>query len=117
MDREYVIAREEMTREETKEVELEDFLRELVDILSRKFDNQKADIADLQRSIDAIKEDDIIELRRSIYEIKEKLFELTERVTNSRKREKDKQGYSWCDNRLELIYQKILVFCIGQDRF
>ncbi len=88
MDREYVIAREEMTREETKEVELEDFLRELVDILSRKFDNQKADIADLQRSIDAIKEDDIIELRRSIYEIKEKLFELTERVTEIAEKER-----------------------------
>jgi len=88
MDREYVIAREEMTKEEAKEVELEDFLRELVDILSRKFDNQKADIADLQRSIDAIKEDDIIELRRSIYEIKEKLFELTERVTEIAEKER-----------------------------
>ena len=88
MEREYVIAREEMTRQEAKEVELEDFLKELVDIISRKFDVQKADIADLQRSVDAIKEDDIIELRRSMYEIKEKIAELSERVSELAEKEK-----------------------------
>ena len=88
MEREYVIAREEMTRQEVREVELEDFLKELVDIISRKFDVQKADIADLQRSVDAIKEDDIIELRRSMYEIKEKITELNERVTELAEKER-----------------------------
>jgi polyhydroxyalkanoate synthesis regulator phasin len=88
MEREYIVAREEMTRQEAKEVELEDFLKELVDIISRKFDVQKADIADLQRSVDAIKEDDIIELRRSMYEIKEKITELSERVTELAEKER-----------------------------
>ena len=80
--------REEMTRDDAKELELEDFLRELVDIIGKRFDGQKVDILDLQRTIERIKEDDIIELRRNMYEIKERIAELNEKVNEIAEKEK-----------------------------
>ena len=82
------MTREELTREEAKDLEITDFLKELVDIIAKRFDKQKADIADLQRSLDRIKEDDVIELRRCMYEIKERLATLNDKIDELAEKEK-----------------------------
>lgn len=84
---ETIITREEMTREEAKELELTDFLRELVNIIARKFERQKVDIDDLQRSLERLREDEIIELRRCMYEIKERMNELNEKLDDLKEKE------------------------------
>ena len=82
------IEREELTSEEAREVELEDFLRELVDIIAKRFDAQKADMEELRRTMDMIKEDDIIDLRRCMYEVKESISVLADRVEELAEKER-----------------------------
>ena len=80
--------REELTKEEAKELEISDFLRELVCIISQKFDSQKNQIMDLQRNISNIKENDIIEMKASINEIMERLSEINIRLDELSEKEK-----------------------------
>lgn len=82
------IGREELTSEEAREVELEDFLRELVELIAKRFDAQKADIEELRRTVDMLKEDDIIDLRRCMYEVKESISELAERLEELAEKER-----------------------------
>ena len=80
--------REELTKDEAKELEVTDFLRELVCILGQKFDNQKNDIEELQRSMDTLKENEIIEMKASINEIMERLSEINIRLEGLSEKEK-----------------------------
>ena len=80
--------REELTKEETKELEITDFLRELVCIISQKFDNQKNQIAELQRNMNNMKENDVIEMKASINEIMERLSEMNIRLDDLSEKEK-----------------------------
>ena len=80
--------REELTREESREMEVTDFLRELVCILSQKFENQKNQMTELQKNINNIKENDLIEMKASINEIVERLSEINIRLNELSEKEK-----------------------------
>ena len=80
--------REELTKEEAKELEITDFLRELVRILSQKFENQKSQITELQLNMSNMKENDLIEMKASINEIVERLSEMNIRLDDLSEKEK-----------------------------
>lgn len=75
----------EMTSEERKEVALEDFMRELVDTIAKRFDEQKTSITFLKSVADDMKDEitslheEITELRREIVSINEGIVKLTEK--------------------------------------
>ena len=80
--------REELTKQEAKELEITDFLRELVCILSQKFESQKSQITELQLSMSKIKENELIEMKASINEIVERLSEMNIRLEELSEKEK-----------------------------
>ena len=80
--------REELTKEEAKELEISDFMRELVTIISHKFENQKTQIADLQQNMSNIKYNDITEIKANINEIIEKINAMNLRLDDLSEKEK-----------------------------
>ncbi len=77
----------EMTREERHELLLQDFMRELVDIVAKRFEEQKRSIEFVKAVADDMKDDitslrqEIMELRNGTKDIDEKVRMLSEKQT------------------------------------
>jgi type I site-specific restriction-modification system R (restriction) subunit len=80
---------EELTAIEKKEMEISEFLRELVEIISEKFAKQKDVIESINREISSIKNEDIFELKRSIEDLKERINLLDIKLSREEKISKD----------------------------
>ncbi len=69
-----------MTKDERREVELEEFMRELVSTVAKKFEEQKKSISFIRAIADDMK-DETEALRRDILEIREDMASIKENVT------------------------------------
>jgi len=80
---------QEMTREERREmsheIALEEFMRELVEILAKRFEEQKSSVGFLKSVADDMKDEmtsirqEVQEMRQNVIAINESITKLTER--------------------------------------
>jgi uncharacterized coiled-coil DUF342 family protein len=70
----------EMTREEKREIELEQFMRELVETIAKRFEEQKNSINFLKSVADDVK-DEVASLRQEMLELSGRLSELNDSLT------------------------------------